>query len=229
MLKPRLKIIFIITISLVILACEDNQKGYPIFLSEGRKVNSEYKIFEIQPRKFIEKEMISIGIDLEGNVHCLGRESEYRLCSQELKDKDPVKIKDPEEPKYPDNYYYLPEEEKKIIKSKIDAWDEKWKKEQYEPYQQILDKQPKLDDNLIVKAVDTNGNEIPFVMAGNGGGYCSKENDNICYQYTLDEENSKIKSLEGVEIKVIKIKTVENTLKVSNIYVVGAYKRSILR
>lgn len=226
----KLKIVFILIIGFLFLtACENNKEGYPIFLAEGKKVDSEYTTFGIQPRKFIDREMLSIGVDLEGNSICLGRNGEYRICSQEIKDKDPgdLRDKEPKKPEYPDDWTKISEKERKEYEAKRDAYGEEIMRRYLEPYYQILDKLPKPDRNFVIKAIDINGNEIPFVMAGNGEGYCRKENDNICYQYTLDEENSKIKSLEGVEIKAIKIKTVENTLTISNIYVVGPYRRSI--
>lgn len=230
MYKSKAGTIFLIIVSFLVFSCDGNQEDYPIFLAEGKSVNSEFSIFDIKPRKFIDKEMLSIGIDLQGNLICLGRDGEYRICSQEIKDKDPgdVRDKEPKEPKPPEDWTKISDKERKEYEAKMKAYNEEIGRRYLEPYYQILDKLPKPDRNLVVIAIDSNGNEILFKLAGNGGGYCRKENDNICYQYALDEKNSKVKSLEGIEIKAIKIKTVENTLKISNIYVVGAYKRSIL-
>ena len=217
----KIKLLLLLTGLLTLSSCGAAQSGYPIFLGEGGKITSAYSTFEIKPRIFKDREMISVGIDLEGKVICYGRKSEDRLCSKELKNGYPD-YKTPKELIFdPDKKYS--DEEIQQQKVKFADWYAKNVKEKMETWYELVDKQPLLDFDVI--AVDSNGQDVQLIFAGSGGGYCRSEKDQLCNQFTIDTENGKVKTLDGVTLKAVKIKTVEGELKVSNIYVVGHYQR----
>jgi hypothetical protein len=221
MIKNNIKFCFVIISFFLLSSCGSAQSGYPILLTEGKQVNPEYTTFNLEARTFANREMISIGLDLEGNTICYDRKSKSRLCSQDLRTSRP-EYKLPKELIFDPDVKYS-DEEIKEQNAKTLVWLAKNYKRKREAWDDIVEKQPLLE--LEVFAVDSNNQEIPFVWAGEGSGYCASEKDQSCNQYRLDEKNSKIKTLEGVTLKAVKIKSVEGELKVSNIYVVGPYRR----
>jgi len=194
---------------------------YPLLLSKGKKINTEYTTFNITPRKFKDREMISIGLDLEGKTICYDRKSGSRICSLELRSKRPD-CDFPKELRFDPDYNYSDKEIKDLNKNKIE-WSKKYCDPQEDAWNDEVEKQPLID--FKVAAVDDNNREIPFVFAGQGQGYCSDEKDQVCSQFSIDKEKSDLKSLENVTIKAVKIKSVEGELKIANIYVVGHYTR----
>jgi hypothetical protein len=220
-MKNNVKLCLIIISFFFLTSCGSAQSGYPILLSEGKRINPEYSKFEIQPRTFVNREMISIGLDLEGNTICYDRNSKSRLCSQALRINRPF-CKFPEELRFDPDKKYSNEEIKTLNENTTD-----WAKRNCEPqrnaWEDTVEKQSLLEFEVV--AIDSNNQEIPFVWAGAGAGYCRSEKDQLCNQYDIDEKISKVKTLDGIIIKALKIKSVEGELKVSNIYVVGPYRR----
>jgi hypothetical protein len=220
-MKNNVKLCLIIISFFLLTSCGSAQSGYPIFLCEGKLVNPEYTTFNIESRTFANREMLSIGLNLEGNTICYDRKSKSRLCSIDIRRSQPF-FEIPKELERDLNKSYSDIEEKDR-KAKLEQLDAKYMKEFMNPWLDLVEKQPLIE--LEVFAVDSNNQEIQFVWAGEGSGYCASEKDQSCNQYRLDEKNSKIKTLEGVTLKAVKIKSVEGELKVSNIYVVGPYRR----
>ncbi len=196
-------------------------KGYPNLLSEGRKITSDYTTFVIEPRVFKDREMLSVGLDLEGKTICYDRKSKSRLCPVKLKEQRPECIVPDELKVLPGNK--LTDKEVKELNVKSIEWGKTHCEPQQNAWDNEVEQQPLID--FEVAAVDANDNEIPFVLAGQGEGYCRTESDQVCSQFSLDAEKSPVKSLDGVTLKAVKIKSVEGELKISNIYVVGAYRR----
>jgi hypothetical protein len=208
---------------LLLYACSSAQSTYPFFLGKGNSITTQYTIFEIQTRSFKNREMISIGLNLEGKAICFDRKFENRLCSKELKSQTPSNELPKELQIIPGSGKTYSEKEEQEIKIKLEAWNAKIMKESWNPWFDLVEKGALLKLEMV--AIDSNNQVIPFVWAGEGAGYCSGEDDQFCSQFALDEKNTKIKSLEGVTLKAVKIKSVEGELKVSNIYVVGPYRR----
>jgi hypothetical protein len=217
----KIQLISFLVSFLLLSSCYSAQQKYPILMGNGKNISVNYSTIELKTRTLKNLEMISIGLNLEGKRVCSNKKAEERLCTQELKNNYPD-YKTPKDLMFnPDKI--LTDKEIEEQKIKFDDWYKKNIKEKMDAWYYEVDKQPLLD--LQVIAIDSNNQEIPFVYAGSGAGYCSNIDDNLCNQYALDDKNSKIKTLEGITIKAVKIRSVEGELKVSNIYVVGQYRR----
>jgi hypothetical protein len=221
MLRNKLHFCSFLFCFLLLASCNSAQSGYPIFLGFGKTISVNYSVIEIKTRAFKNHEMLSIGLNLEGKTICSSKKAEERLCTQELKSSYP----NYETPKdlifNPDKKYT--DIEIKELKIKFENWHTNNVKEKIDVWYSEVEKQQLVDFQVI--AIDSNNQEIPFVYTGSGSGYCSSENDNLCNQFSLDDKNSRVKTLEGIMLKAVKIKSVEGELKVSNIYVVGPYQR----
>jgi hypothetical protein len=219
--KNNLHFCVFILCFLFLTSCNTAQSGYPIFLGHGGTISKTYSLIEIKPRTFKSFEMISIGLNLEGRSVCTSKKAEERICTQELKDRYPNYVA-PKDLIFDPSKNYT---DKEITDQKIkfEEWYAKNVKERVDAWYGEVEKQPLSDFQVVV--VDTNNNEIPFVYVGSGGGYCNRENDNVCKQFTLDVKNSHIDSLEGITIKGLKLRSLEVELKISNVYAVRVYSR----
>ena len=197
--------------------------GYPVFLCHGNKINTEYTRFGFEPRLFTEREAISVGIDLEGNNLCYGKNLKPYLCSKELYDSEPLVTIMPKESENKSDANYSEKEAQKFNTRREER--NKQQDDARSKWYETVEKAKLVEINFI--AVDSNGQEIPLVTAmGDTQPHCQNKRDGrekVCYSYGVDYE-SKFKTLEGLTIVSVKIKSAEGNLTTADVYAVKSYK-----